>query len=246
MDRRRRQPTGSASGRAPSPVGRSRRCPPPDARPDAGQALAITVLWLSILVILTLGVAGTAVVVSARAALSKADAAAALAVVREGTASVRLAVSYVDYACGVSGEGRAPACRGTPGALTLDGITASAFEGDQNLGFGNLPPWASLAGCVGTRWPGSAPDGTYRICLRARGESVAFTYPDAGSMQRMAQSWLRDNLTADGELWGPSVTEVSVGPQGQVTVDATAAIRPAVLMFRSTSVQATAWPGPLR
>lgn len=210
-------------------------------RDESGQALVFSTLMTGIvLVLLALGAIGAAFLISARAALGKAADAGALAALAQSSGGMTLQVSFVDYTC------RAGLCTAQPGQISLPVSGGGAFATNPGTGFGPLPGWAAQAGCVGTVWPGTAGSaGLYRVCTGQQVESAGVSEPGHAQMQEAAQQWLAANVGMDGQIYAAHVTDVTVGHDGQVTVSATASVRPGLLMFRSVSVAETAWPGRL-
>ncbi len=224
---------------------------------ESGQSLVLGGMATGlVLILLSFGVMGGVSLVSARAALAEGADAAALAALGQSSATVTLRVSYVEYTCresyqwGFQGGGlqrsRALSCTSSPGQ-TMEAVSGGgAFAVGSGGPFGPLPGWAAAAGCVGTAWPG--PGGSaavYRICTGQRVVSAGLTEPVRSQMEQTSQRWLQANVRMDGQLYEARVTGVTVGTEGQVTVEADARVRTGLLMLRSVSVAETAWPGQL-
>lgn|GEM_PF-5519180 len=214
---------------------------------ESGQALVLSALAIGlVLVVLAFAVVGAAILVSARAALAKGADAAALAALKQSSVGATLQVSYVEYTCRWMQRFRTLACSGSSPGQTRESVTGAAFATGPTGMFGPLPGWAASAGCVGTVWPGTVGSaGVYRICTRQQVASAGLSDPSRTRMEHAAQEWLQANVQMDGPLNGATVTGVTVGQDGQVTVSATAGVRPGLLMFRQVSVAETAWPGQL-
>lgn len=209
---------------------------------DGGQALVFGALALGILLApLCLGVVAASAALSARAALGRAVAAAALAAVAtERVADVRLQVAFVAYACRSVPAG--PVCQGQDGVVVV-AVAPGGGAGAPAGPFGPLPGWAAAAGCAGTLWPGAAPPGHYRIC---RGQALAgavLAPADPAALASAARRYLDLNLAGDADLRGGRLLAVTPGPDGAVTVVATARTRlPGP--FGRVQVRAEAWPAP--
>ena len=215
---------------------------PGGPRGERGQAVVLTALAMGLVLVgLCLGVIGAALEVSARAGLERAAEAAALGALQEAASvSLLLTVSYDDYACAAPAGGRP--CAGTPGSATVTlgpGGGADAAE----VGFGPVPGWAAAAGCNGTQWPGSAPPGLYRICTGQRVVGAQVSTGGQSALQAAAQWWLQANAATDGDLAAVQVVEVTAGAAGQITVSASATLRPHLPLFGRVAASATAWPG---
>jgi len=212
-------------------------------RDESGQALVFSALVLGLLLLLlAFGMIGLGLLASARAALGKAADAAALAVLGQSTIGATLTVSYADYTC--QGADGSVTCSVTPGQTDVPVSDAGAFTTSPGGAFGPIPGWAAAAGCMGTQWPRSVDvAGRYRICTGQRLASASVSAADPAILQRAAQAWLEANVRGDGQLYGARVRAITVGTDGQVTVVATARVRPGLLMFDRTSVAETAWPG---
>lgn len=213
-------------------------------RAEGGQALVLAALVTGLVsTALMVGVWGVALEVGARASLTKAVSAAALAALQGERVRLRLQVSFVDQRCRQVRRGTT--CRATAGAATETLAGAGAFAALPEGGFGPLPAWAAAAGCVGTLWPAvPPPSGTYRVCLGQRLMGARLVPPAQGVLWAAARSYLAADAPAGGVLGGARVTAVRVGPVGQVTVQAAGSVRPALLWFRAVTASATAWPRP--
>lgn len=211
-------------------------------RQDSGQALALSAVAVGlVLLVLSLGVTGVCLLLSARAALGKAADAAALAALQQLDATLEFRVSYDTYTCDDFG-----ACGSVPGARDVSATDGAAFQSAQSTGFGPLPGWAAAAGCIGTKWPDTPHRaGTFAICTEQHAVGADLTGPGPRALRQVADEWLAANVRADGQLSKAHVTAAEVGAGGQVTVAASADVRPPLLLFRSVHVVETAWPGTL-
>ena len=207
-------------------------------RDDSGQALAFSVVALSVvLLLLAMGVAAATCVLSARAALSKGATAAALADLGQAQVVLDLRVTYATYTCDRRRE-----CGSFAGQTDVAASDGTSFTRQGDSGFGPIPGWAAAAGCIGTVWPGAPmPAGEYRICTGQQVVGARLIAGDQTALRGLAEQWLDTNVRADRLLRSATVTAVDVGTQGEVTVQATGEVRSLLPFLRTVRVSETAW-----
>lgn len=213
-------------------------------------ALALGGLILS----LALGALGIGALVQARAALSAAADAAALAA-DQATAAVQvtLRVTYASYRCAdargwarraVIAEDAVPAlaCVGPFGGSTLVAATALGFASTVQRGFGPDPAWAVSAGCQGTIWHRPATAGAWRIC-EGQSLSGAELLPAAvPALRAVAEHWIHAALRQEPAITDPAVDRITIGAAGDITVQASAMVSVPLFGRHPILVHATAWP----
>ena len=205
---------------------------------DSGQALAFSVLALSLVsLLLAMGVAASACLISARAALSKGAAAAALADLAQARVVLDLQVTYDTYTCDALQQ-----CGSAAGQTDVTAADGTSFQRQGNSAFGPVPGWAAAAGCIGTTWPGAPmPAGKYRICSRQKVVGARLVAGDPSVLQGLSERWLDANVRGDRLLRNAHVTKVVVGSAGQVTVDAVGEARSFLPLQSTVRVSETAW-----
>lgn len=210
-------------------------------RGEGGQVLLLAALASAVPLVLLFLAVGVSVLVAARAQLSQATDAAALAVLRTGSVRLMLRVSYVEYRC--QELLASTACAAVPGQ-TQESAGPRAFLEAAAGPFGALPAWAAAAGCVGTSWPpANHLPGDYRICTSQSVLHAVPVMPVAAAAQAVAMRWLNAGLSVSGLLTAPRVVAIVPGGAGQVTVTTTALLRPDLPVIRRIEASATAWPG---
>ena len=213
----------------------------------SGQALVFGLVTLAVVSALMLVVVlAVSIRMQARAALAAAvDAAAVAARQTSSGVTATLWVRFATHACRWSGATavRTLRCDALEGGEVVQVASGDAFAGGAAFGFGPEPGWAAAAGCAGTLWHRPSGPGSWRICAGQSLQSAAPAAPDPAAALSAARAWLAANLAGQSLLTEGTITHLSIGGQGQVTVAAAARLRWPVLGAARISASATAWPG---